>query len=362
MCEVFFTFGKTFDLRYEFCYAVREVMHMTWSFAPMEGITNSVFRRLHAAAFGCVDWYYAPFLAPDGEGRVKASSLEELRPERNEGVSLVPQILCSRPEAFLSLGRELSVMGYREINLNAGCPSGTVVPKHKGAGMLSDLESLDRFLDTVFSHADFFVSVKTRLGMESAEEFVAILSVYNRYPISQLIIHARDRKGLYQSTPDLAAFQRAFAESRAPVCYNGNLLSPAHYAAVKACIPSLDRVMLGRGAVSNPALPRVLQGGEALDPREFSDFLARLFDAYLLSGIGEYHSLGRMKELWYYAVHLFPGAERELKRINKARTKEDYRAAVSALFTSGKFDPEAFFPGAVPRANSEFGARNSELD
>ena len=296
---------------------------MSWSFAPMEGITNSIFRRLHAAAFGCVDRYYAPFLAPDGEGRVKSSALEDLRPERNEGITLVPQILCNRPEAFLALGRELSSMGYREINLNAGCPSGTVVPKHKGAGMLSDLESLDRFLDTVFSRADFAVSVKTRLGLESPEEFDAILSVYNRYPISELIIHARDRKGLYQSTPDLAAFQRAFAASRAPVCYNGNLLSPAHLAAVQASVPALDRRMLGRGAVANPALPRVLQGGRTLEKPEFEDFLARLLDACLLSGIGEYHSLGRMKELWYYTGHLFPGAQRELKRINKARTSEE---------------------------------------
>ena len=334
---------------------------MPWSFAPMEGITNSIYRRLHARLFGCVDRYYAPFLAPDGEGRVKASALDELRPERNEGISLVPQILCNRPEAFLALGRELSSMGYREINLNAGCPSGTVVPKHKGAGMLSDLESLDRFLETVFSHADFAVSVKTRLGLESAEEFDAILSVYNRYPLSELILHARDRKGFYKSTPDLAAFQRAFAASRAPVCYNGNLLSPAHFSAVQAFIPGLDRWMTGRGAVANPALPRMLQGGAPLEQAELASFLEQLFDACLLSGIGEYHSLGRMKELWYYTGHLFPGAERELKRINKARTKEDYRAAAAALFSSGKFTPDASFPGAIPESNSESGNQHFEL-
>ena len=326
---------------------------MSWSFAPMEGITNSVFRRLHAASFGSVDRYFAPFLAPDGKGRVKASALEELRPERNGELCLVPQILCNRPEAFLALGHELASMGYREINLNAGCPSGTVVPKHKGAGMLSDLESLDRFLDAVFSHADFAVSVKTRLGLESAGEFDAILAVYNRYPISELVIHARDRKGLYQSTPDLGAFQRAFSASRAPVCYNGNLLSPAHYAAVRAAVPALERWMPGRGAVANPALPRQLRGGAALELREFEDFTDRLLDAYLLSGVGEYHSLGRMKELWYYAAHLFPGAGREIKAINKARTKEDYRSAVSALFSSGSFDPKASFPGAIPKNDPE---------
>lgn len=124
---------------------------MYFSFAPMEGLTSSIFRQTHARFFPGVDRYYAPFLAPDGQGKVKRSALRELEPERNQGIDLVPQILCNRPEAFLALSRELAAMGYREVNLNAGCPSGTVVPKHKGAGMLADLRSLDDFLAEVFS-------------------------------------------------------------------------------------------------------------------------------------------------------------------------------------------------------------------
>ena len=322
---------------------------MLFSFAPMEGISYSVFRRLHARSFPGVDRYYAPFLAPDGQGRVKSSAMRELDPERNPGIRLVPQILCNSPEAFLALSKELAAMGYGEVNLNVGCPSGTVVPKHKGAGMLLDLKSLDIFLNEIFSRGTIRISVKSRLGLESAEEFPAVLEIFNRYPLSELILHARDRKGLYQSTPDLKAFAAAFGKSRSPVCYNGNLLSPVHYAAVLSAVPGLERAMVGRGAVANPALIRLLQGGEKLGAPELAAFLEELFAAYLAEGIGEHSSLNRMKELWYYVNHMFPGADRELKRVGKSRSAEEYRAAVSSLFASGRFDPDAAFPGAIPR-------------
>lgn len=321
---------------------------MNLSFAPMEGLSYAEYRKIHARFFPGADQYCAPFLAPDGQGKVKTSALKDLLPEENRDLHLIPQILCNSAGAFLALSRELEAMGYREVDLNAGCPSGTVVPKHKGAGMLLDLSSLDAFLEEVFSHTGLSVSVKTRLGLSDAEEFPAVLEIYNRYPLSELTVHARTRDGLYQSTPDLSAFALAMEESRAPVRYNGNILSPAHAASVIERFPTMERLMIGRGAMANPALFRVLKGGEKLEQEELQAFLEALLAAYLASGIGEHFSLNRMKELWYYVHHMFPGAERELKRINKARTKEDYQDAFRALFSSGRFNPDAFFPGAMP--------------
>lgn len=326
----------------------RGASSMIASFAPMEGITSHLYRRIHARFFPGVDRYYAPFLAPDAAGKVKASSLKELYPENNKDLELIPQILCNRPEAFLALSRELAAMGYREVNLNAGCPSGTVVPKHKGAGMLQDLRSLDAFLAEVFSHSTLRVTVKTRLGLERTDEFPAILDIYNAYPLSELVIHARARSGMYKSTPDLQAFASAFAVSLAPVCYNGNILDRRSYDVVMTTVPSLDRIMLGRGAVANPALFRELRGGPKLEKQELSAFLEEIFSAYLESGLGSRFSLGRMKEIWYYVNYMFPGAARELKRVNKAQDAADYRAAVSSLFASGLFDPDAAFPGTLP--------------
>ena len=314
-------------------------------YAPMEGVTSCLYRRVHAQMFPGLDRYYAPFLAPDAAGNCRARELRELLPERNRDLTVIPQLLCSKPAAFLSAAEQLREMGYRQVNLNAGCPSGTVVPKHKGAGMLGDLEALDAFLDEVFSRCPMEISVKTRLGLERTEEFDAILEVYNRYPLAELIIHARDRAGMYKSLPDHAAFSRAFQNSRCPVCYNGNLFTPGDLRAVAGENPGLDRFMLGRGAAADPALHRRILGGEALTLPELWEFLARLRQGMLADGVSERHCLARLKELWYYVIALFPDARRGGKAINKAQNLSDYRQAVEDLFRDGGFDPYTGFRG-----------------
>jgi tRNA-dihydrouridine synthase len=166
---------------------------MEYYFAPMEGVTTHIFRRIHASMFPGCGIYYAPFLvACQGRG-FKARELMCLSPENNPGVVLVPQLLSSDPEAFLASARQLADMGFGEVDLNLGCPSGTVVSKHRGSGMLAAPDELDRFLDAVFSGARTAISVKTRLGLASADEFAKILEIYNRYPISKLIVHPRVR-------------------------------------------------------------------------------------------------------------------------------------------------------------------------
>lgn len=313
---------------------------MEFSFAPMEGITSCYFRTTHAACFPGPVRYYAPFLAPDGSGRCKEGAWRDLRPENNPNALPVPQILCNRSEAFLRVTRELAAMGYTEVNLNAGCPSATVVPKHKGAGMLQDLRSLDDFLADVFSRCELKLSIKTRMGLESTEEFAEILSVYQRYPISELIIHARDRAGMYKSRPDCKAFAAALPDCPFPVCYNGSINAPESLAALLNVAPETRRVMIGRGAAADPALFRELSGGPALAKEELRDFLARYTAVLASSGIGEHYTLGRLKELWFYLAANFPDGAKELKRMRKAQTLRDYTDAVVALFVG-----EAFIPG-----------------
>lgn len=316
-------------------------------FAPMEGITSCVFRQVHARCFPGVDGYYAPFLAPDGQGRCKASALRELLPENNRDLKLTPQILTNSPEAFVNLSRELAAMGYEEVNLNAGCPSGTVVPKHKGAGMLADPDALDAFLDHVFSRCSVRVSVKTRLGLESTAEFERLLQVYARYPVQLLIVHARDRQGMYRSRPDLDAFARAVERTRLPLCYNGDLVDRASLALIREKVPDLERFMLGRGAAADPSLFRQLRGGASLSSEELENYLARLEEGFLAWGLSEHFTLARLKELWYYLGCLFPGGEKGRKRILKSQNLGDYRAAVQGLFAQGLFDPSAHFPGQL---------------
>jgi len=316
---------------------------MELSFAPMEGITGSIYRRVHARFFPGADVYYAPFIAPDGTGRFKGSALRELLAENNEGVSLIPQLLVNAPEPFLAAAEALGDLGYEEINLNIGCPSGTVVAKHKGAGMLGDLESLERCLDEIFTRCPLRVSVKTRLGLSSTGEFPAVLSLYRRYPLARLIVHARDRAGMYQSRPDLDAFAPALDDSPFPVIYNGNIFSVRDYEAIVRQFPALSGVMLGRGAAADPALFRRINGGSALTAKELRAFHEALLDETLASGLAPSYTVQRMKELWFYMGCLFPGADRALKTILRSRSLPDYRAAVGSLLSYQVPSPDACF-------------------
>lgn len=318
---------------------------MQLSFAPMEGVTGCIFRSVHARMFGGADRYYSPFIAPDGSGIFKAGSLRDVLPENNRGITLIPQILANRSEAFLAAARRLAELGYEEVDLNVGCPSGTVVAKHKGSGMLADLRSLDDFLADVFALSPVRVSVKTRMGLASTEEFGEILGIYNKYPICELIIHARDRAGMYKSAPDIPAFAAAYGKSRAPVTYNGDIFTPADVERVRAAVPELSSFMLGRGPSANPALFRQLRGGRALEKEELREFHDTLVAETLASGLSENFTVSRMKELWFYMSCLFPDGKRAVREINKSRSMGDYRAAVGTLFSSGGFDGSLGFHG-----------------
>lgn len=318
---------------------------MILTFAPMEGVTGHVYRRVHAKMFGGADRYYSPFIAPDSAGAFKAGNLRDVLPENNEGVTLIPQILANRSEAFLAVARTLADMGYEEVNLNVGCPSGTVVAKHKGSGMLTDLRSLDDFLADVFSLCPIAVSVKTRMGIRSTEEFGKILEIYDKYPISELIVHARDREGMYKSTPDISAFKAAFSSGRGNMTYNGNIFSSADLERVKAAVPGLGSFMVGRGCAADPALLRELRGGRPPEKEELREFHDVLVSETLSSGLAENFTVSRMKELWFYMGCLFPDGKKALREINKSRSMSDYRSAVGLLFSIGGFDGSARFPG-----------------
>ena len=316
---------------------------MTLSFAPMEGVTGHVFRRVHHAFFPQADKYYAPFIAPDGKGEFKISRLRDILPENNETITLVPQVLANDAEAFLHVARQLADLDYGEVNLNIGCPSATVVSKHKGAAMLRQPDRLDAFLADVYARTPISVSVKTRLGFSSTAEFDALMPIFERYPIHELIVHARDRAGMYRSAPDPDAFARALLQSRFPVVYNGNIFTAKDYRAVAGRFETLGGVMLGRGAAADPALFRTIRGGDALSVGELRDFHGALIEAHLSSGLSAAFTVGKMKELWFYMHTLFPDCAKPYKALTKARDLPQFTACADTLMASCALDPARGF-------------------
>lgn len=298
-------------------------------FAPMEGVTGAMYRRVHHRHFPGVDRYFMPFLSPGQEHTFTRRDLRELSPAENEGIPVVPQLMTRRAEDFNWAARELSKLGYREVNLNLGCPSGTVVAKGKGAGFLADPELLDRFLEEIFTSAVVRISVKTRLGVKDPEEFGPLLDIFNRYPISELIIHPRARTDFYKNKVNLAAFSAALGKSRNPVCYNGDLVTGADLAAFQTEFPTVERVMIGRGLVAAPALLCSERAGKAA-LRAFHD---ELYAAYCGAFGSERNAMLRMKEVWFYMICGFGNHERLAKELRKATDPGVYRAVVGSIFS-----------------------------
>ena len=317
---------------------------MILSLAPMEGITGHVFRRVHADCFGALDRYYTPFIAPPRVGcAFKGKAARELDPVANEGLDVVPQLLTKDADEFVWAAGLLAGMGYAEVNLNLGCPSGTVVAKGKGAGFLARPEELEAFLADVCDRSPLPVSVKTRLGLEHDEEYERLLDIYCGLPLAELIVHPRVRADQYDGSPRRKLYGKTLERAPFPVAYNGDVFAPADYDALLAAWPETRHVMLGRGVLGNPALPRVLCGGAPLTAAELRRFHDALFAAYADEMGG--NAVMRMKEWWLYASCAFADEKSVRRRVRSARKVGEYRVAVESIFSGEKFLPSARYRG-----------------
>ncbi len=311
---------------------------MRYYFAPMEGITDSIFRRVHHRYFGGVDRYYMPFLSPTIHRALTHKEDRELPMAASESFSAVPQILTKVADDFLWAAQICLDRGYDEVNLNVGCPSGTVVSKGKGSGMLRDLGALDAFLEEIFAKSPLPISVKTRLGLEKPTEFSAILEIFNRYPIKELTIHPRTRQQFYDGNLHMDTFRYALAHSKNPLCYNGDLWDKN---CIFACIREypVEAVMIGRGLVGNPGM---LVGGT--DVGTLEKFHNELLDTYTDAFGGGRNAMFRLKENWHFLITHFEDSEKLWKRLRKTTDLAEFRDIATEIFRTKKWSDTPIIP------------------
>jgi tRNA-dihydrouridine synthase len=305
-------------------------------FAPLEGITGYLYRNIFHKHFGGVDRYFIPFIQPKQHGHFSSREKKDILPEHNGGMKAVPQLLTNQAPDFLQTSSQLAQMGYEEVNLNLGCPSRTVVSKGRGAGQLGNLEELDRFLETVFKKAEVKISVKTRLGLHSPEEFAEIIKIYQRYPLSELIIHPRVQQEYYEGKPHIEAFVSAYQsyQEKEKLCYNGDIFSTADYEKLLNQVSDISKVMLGRGLLRNPDLAQRLKGEGRADKMQLKAFHDDLYQAYQEALSGQRTVLFKMKEFWVYMADAFEDAKKAAKKIKKAQKLSEYEQAVESMFES----------------------------
>ncbi len=299
-------------------------------FAPLEGITTYTYRNTHNEMFGMCDTYFSPFITPTDNERLSAKTLRSIMPVNNE-VNLKVQCLANSGEAFVNLSKKIVKLGYDEINLNLGCPSGTVVKKKKGSGAFKDLEGLEKFLDYIFSNSLCPISIKTRTGFYSHNEFAGIMRIYNKYPVSELIIHPRVREEYYNGVPNMKSFDLAYNGSKFKLCYNGNIFNCEDYERIIRKYPMLNSVMLGRGAIRNPAIFREIKGGKRLTTEELICFSNELEKRYRVVLNSEINTLWKLKEIWIHMIENYPNEKKIAKTIKKVRNLTEFNNALNCL-------------------------------
>lgn len=300
---------------------------MQYYFAPLEGLTDSIYRDVHHKHFPGIHRYYTPFLSPTVHRSLTNKELREIPPANELEYEVVPQVLTKNPEDFLWLTQQCADLGYREINLNLGCPSGTVTAKGKGSGMLATPEILQEFLDHIFRDTPLPISIKTRIGFTSSNEFPALVKIFNDYPVKELIVHPRVRKVFYSGNIDKNAFLYAQGHMQCPLCYNGDLCSTHDIEKAEYIFPGINAVMLGRGLIGDPGM--LCPGGTTAENLEafHEELLQRYIDAFS----SPRNALSRLKEHWRHLLCKFENSEKPGKQLRKTTELSQYREIVQYI-------------------------------
>lgn len=304
-------------------------------FAPFQGITTHLFREVYARHFFGVDKLFTPYFSNFEAGcKLPPKQLAALKHQSENGVEVVPQILSKSADEILWLAKCCEDLGFKELNWNLGCPYPQVANKKRGSGLLPFPEMVDEILERVFSEINISFSIKCRLGYVDADELKAFVPVFNRYPISELTLHARIGRQLYSGQPDLEAFEEAVSLIKAPLAYNGDIFTPVDWHQFSERFPNIQLLMLGRGILRNPFLPAQIKGLELPeDPQVVVyQFVDELYMAIRHERNDNPSVLNAMKEYWAYLAESFDDPVRVFRKIRKAKNFGEYEEAVKDIF------------------------------
>ena len=311
------------------------------SLGPFQGITDAPFRNVFKKHFGGIDKYYTPFFTGIQKDHAKNLQVEEIDPTCNDVETLTPQILSTDAEEILRFATQCKKLGYKEINLNMGCPFPRVANKKRGSGLLPYPEKIEAMLNAVFERIDLNFSIKCRLGYFNPDEIVPVIDIFNQYPLSELIIHPRIGKQLYKGEADVKRFAELIPMIKAPLVYNGDIVSVESFERIREQVQPVNEFMLGRGLLANPFLAEEIKKNGELN--EFSEpvcqkkdrlhaYVVDLYKDRMRHAGGSPKVLGRMKELWSYLMYSFDEPQDIWRKIKKINALKEYEEAVDAVF------------------------------
>jgi len=303
--------------------------------SPLQGYTDFRFRNAFQRYFGGVDQYIAPYIRLSVEMAIKPATERDIIPANNQSLNLIPQILTKDADEFIFVAGYVKKLGYGELNWNLGCPYPMVAKRGMGSGLMSMPDKIDEILSKVFDGTDIHVSVKMRLGYESPDEILRVLSVLEKYKLASIIIHPRIGKQLYKGDVDLDAFERCVGQTNHTIFYNGDITSVGNFRKLKNRFPAINHWMIGRGLIADPFLPSMIKTDTNVYPENrnevFSSFHDTLFSSYEEALSGSRHILLKMYYFWEYFIQSFPDSHKGLKKIKKCQNIKTYREVVKQI-------------------------------
>ena len=303
-------------------------------FAPLQGYTETVYRNAHEAVFGGADIYYTPFVRVEKE-TFRPKDVRDISPEKNRVYRLIPQLIAPTPEKAEAVLGLFIEKGYREADLNLGCPFPLLAKRHNGSGILPYPDEVRELLRIIRRHPEINFSVKMRLGWEDPKECLALADLLNEIPLRQVTMHARIGMQQYKGKPDMEGFRTFYEVCRHPLVYNGDITDTADIRHLSTLFPHLAGVMIGRGLLARPALALEYKESRTLGEDEYWERMKALhtavFEGYAsqLEG-GDAQLLNKMKTFWEYPS---AGIDRKAaKSIRKSTSLSKYEQAVSTFF------------------------------
>ena len=303
--------------------------------APLQSFTDHHFRNAFQQVLGDVDRFYAPYLKMSNDGVIKEGPKKDVLPKNNPFEIVVPQIMACCTEDFLVMANYLSDLGYQEVNWNLGCPYPMVANRDLGSGILGKPEKIYQILEDVIPQIQMKLGLKMRMGYESTEDILTILPKLNDFPLSEIIVHARYGKQLYQGHCDHDRFKECIALSNHRLVYNGDINTVEDFRRIKSLFPEINHFMIGRGAISNPFLFEMIQEDSIEFPEDrmevFSDFLNLLLESYLKETQNEGNVLIKMKHYWEYFSESFENGKRYYRIVKKVNSIPEYQRFIDEL-------------------------------
>lgn len=304
--------------------------------APFQGITGAVYRETYSKHFPFLDKLFTPFFTNVYKHKSLAAKARELEKTANYGIPVIPQILSNDAEELVRFSNICRDMGFEEINWNLGCPFKRVAAKKRGSGLLLYPDMVDEILEKSTPLLSNKLSIKCRLGYESSDEIMTLMPVFNKYPLSEIIIHARLGVQIYDGEVNIDAFKAVLDLSKLPIVYNGDIFEEKDIEQFKKQFRQVNHWMIGRGLLVDPYLPGDIKGMVQANLKERENGLRKFIDdlyyQYRKALNDRLHSMHLLKELWEYQAFGFNEPKKVFDTVKKSKTFDEYEDAVNIIF------------------------------